>query len=149
MLYTSLFSTLFAAVALAAPAPSPAASKSMMAAGEWTIESLKRTCNADDTACDWEFGINTNTPGVAVQACKITAKGKPASQTDIKEPQWCGPYRITTGWSDQFGKDEGFTTLAVVDEGKRQIVYPAYQDKQLKNGVPVVPDQKYTPAALP
>ncbi|KAK8056195.1 hypothetical protein PG993_001422 [Apiospora rasikravindrae] len=145
MLYTSLLSTLFATAALAAPT----ASKSMMAAGEWTIESLKRTCNADDTACDWEFNINTNTPGVAVQACKVTAKGKPASQTDIKEPQWCGPYRVTTGWSDQFGKENAFTTLAVVNEGKRLIVYPAYQDKQLKNGVPVVPDQKYIPAALP
>ncbi|KAK8088993.1 hypothetical protein PG997_003954 [Apiospora hydei] len=145
MLYTSLVSTLFAAAALAAPT----ASKSMMASGEWTIESLKRTCNADDTSCDWEFKINTNTPGVAVQACKVTAKGKPASQTDVKEPQWCGPYRVTTGWSDQFGKDNGFTTLAVVNEAKKLIVYPAYQDKQLKNGVPVVPDQKYTPAALP
>ncbi|KAK7951356.1 uncharacterized protein PG986_007084 [Apiospora aurea] len=145
MLYTSLVSALFATAALAAPT----ASKSMMASGEWTIESLKRTCNAEDTSCDWEFKINTNTPGVAVQTCKVTAKGKPASQTDVKEPQWCGPYRVTTGWSDQFGKDNGFTTLAVVNESKKLIVYPAYQDKQLKNGVPVVPDQKYTPAALP
>ncbi|KAK8049641.1 hypothetical protein PG994_011371 [Apiospora phragmitis] len=149
MLYTSLISTLFAAAALAAPTASPAASKSMMAAGEWTIESLTRTCNADDTVCDWEFGVNTNTPGVAVQACKVTAKGTPASQTDIKEPQQCGPYRVTSGWSDQFGKENAFTTFAVVDEDKKLIVYPAYQDKQLKNGEPVVPDQMYTPAALP
>ncbi|KAK6842035.1 MFS general substrate transporter [Apiospora arundinis] len=146
MLYTSIISALFAAGALAAPTPAEA--KSMMAAGEWTIESLKRTCNADDTSCDWEFGINTNVAGVASQPCKITATGKPASQTDIRTPQWCGPYRVTTGWSAQFGIENAFTTMAVVNEAKGLIVYPAYQDKQLKNGVPVVPDQKYTPQAL-
>ncbi|KAL5332327.1 hypothetical protein BJX70DRAFT_384433 [Aspergillus crustosus] len=139
-----LFATLSASSALAAPTPDPA--KSMMVANtQWTITTLKRACNAADTKCTWTFGINN---GSANTPCTYIVNGSPASKAN-GGPGTCGPYTITSGWSGQFGPNNGFTTLSVVRESNRQIVWPAYTDVQLAGGKVVKPDQSYTPAALP
>jgi hypothetical protein len=39
--------------------------------------------------------------------------------------------------------------LSVVNEETRQIVWPAYTDKQVGRGEVVSPDQSYTPSVLP
>ncbi|KAL4940980.1 hypothetical protein BDV06DRAFT_195529 [Aspergillus oleicola] len=141
-LTTILLSALAATPALAAPATT----KSMMVANtQWTIESLKRVCNAADTKCTWTFGINA---GSGATDCTYIVEGSPASEVN-GGPSTCGPYTITSGWSDQFGADAGFTTLSVVNEDTRQIVWPAYTDKQLDGGEVVSPDQSYTPSVLP
>lgn len=118
----------------------------MMAAAEWTIESLKRTCNGDDSSCAWSFNINTESADPT--ACTFTVSGSPASQTGLTAPASCGDFQVTTGWSDQFGADQGFTTLSVVDAVNKLIVWPSYTDKQLANDVVVSPDQSYTPSTL-
>lgn len=133
---------------LAAPAPEPAAdSVSMMASSsQWTIKSMKRSCNSANTECTWNFGIY---PGSgSTTSCKYVVKGSKASQRN-GGPSKCGAYTITSGWSGQFGPGNGFTTLSVVDGKKKQIVWPAYTDKQLAGGKVVKPDQKYSPASLP
>ncbi|KAL4736378.1 hypothetical protein BDV11DRAFT_193932 [Aspergillus similis] len=133
----SLSSTAFAA---------PSSAKSMMVAStQWTITSLKRVCNTADTECTWTFGINT---GSDTTDCTYVVNGSPASQAN-GGPTHCGDFTITSGWSDQFGADNGFTTLSVVDESTRQIVWPAYTDKQLEGGDVITPDQSYTPSVLP
>ncbi|KAL3440972.1 hypothetical protein BJX65DRAFT_300103 [Aspergillus insuetus] len=139
---------------LAAPAaaPSPATTKSMMVANtSWTISSLKRVCNHLNTKCTWTFGISTG-PGSESETtttnCTYIVEGSPASQAK-GGPAPCGNYTISSGWSDQFGADAGFTTLSVVNEETRQIVWPAYTDKQLEKGEVVTPDQSYTPSVLP
>ncbi|KAL4927988.1 uncharacterized protein BDV17DRAFT_265103 [Aspergillus undulatus] len=143
-LTTLLLTALSASSALAAPAPSPA--KSMMVSNsQWTIESLKRICNKADTKCTWTFGIET---GAGSTDCTYVVEGSPASQVN-GGPKKCGAYTITSGWSDQFGADAGFTTLSVVNNDSRQIVWPAYTDKQLAGGKVVKPDQSYTPSVLP
>ncbi|KAL2859074.1 hypothetical protein BJX68DRAFT_227769 [Aspergillus pseudodeflectus] len=143
-LSTLLVTALSAGSALAAPAP--AESKSMMVANtQWTITNMKRVCNTADTKCTWTFGINN---GAANTPCTLVVNGTPASQTN-GGPKTCGPYTVTSGWSGQFGPNNGFTTLAVVNQNSRQIVWPAYTDVQLKGGKVVKPDQAYTPAALP
>ncbi|KAI0125624.1 hypothetical protein BJ170DRAFT_684884 [Xylariales sp. AK1849] len=148
MLSTSVaLSAIFASLALAAPATARAESKSMMAEGDWIIESLKRTCDSGDTLCTWEFGIDTQM--APATACKFTIPGHPASQTGLVSPASCGDFQVTTGWSDQFGADQGFTTLSVVNTVSKLIVWPAYTDAQLVNGAVVVPDQSYTPQNLP
>lgn len=144
---TATISALFASLALAAPAPAPAEAVSMMASTEWTIESLKRTVNADDTVSTWQFSIDTH--AAAPTACTFTVSGSPSSQTGLSTPAVCGDFQVTTGWSGQFGADQGFTTLSVVDTVNRLIVWPAYTDKQLAGGAVVTPDQSYTPANLP
>lgn len=134
--------SLFAAAAVAAPV-----SKNMMAAtNQWTLESVQRTCNEANTTCTWKFGINN---GAATTPCQFDVSGKPATQTGLTKAAACGDYAVTTGWSDQFGKDQGFTTLSVVDTKSKLIVWPAYTDKQLKGGAVVSPNQSYSPAALP
>lgn len=140
------FTTTFLAVlatagsVLAAPAP---AEKSMMAAGDtWTIQSFKRVCG--DGKCDYSFAINTN-DGQAPTGCAYEVTGNPASQQAYQNVQ-CGDFTIGSTWSGQFGPDNGFQTLSVV-RGK-QILYPAYTDKQLDGGNTVKPDQSYTPQNL-
>lgn len=134
--------TLFAAAAVAAPV-----SKSMMAAtNEWTFEAVQRTCNDADTSCTWKFGINN---GTTTTACQFDVVGTPATTTDVTTAVACGDFSVTTGWSDQFGKDNAFTTLSVVHNPTRLITWPSYTDKQLLGGAVVTPDQSYTPAALP
>ena len=130
--------------ALAAPAP--ASSKSMMVANtQWTSESMKRVCNSADTKCTWTFGIETPS---GTTACTYVVTGSPASHAN-GGPSQCGAYTITSGWSDQFGANNGFTTLSVVNQSSRQIVWPAYTDAQLAGGKVVQPDQSYTPSVLP
>ncbi|KAK2051349.1 hypothetical protein LY76DRAFT_651362 [Colletotrichum caudatum] len=119
--------------------------KSMMAAGaaEWTIEAFVRTCNAENTSCDYGFTINTYTTDPTV--CKFTTTGSPASRAPSNAK--CGVYTVTSGWSGQFGEDAGFTTFSVTDQ--KLIIWPAYTDKQLVNGKVVSPDQSYAPQILP
>jgi hypothetical protein len=145
----AIVATLLSATSvLAAPAPEPAADVvSMMAASpQWTIQSLKRNCNKANTECTWNFGIY---PGSGkATSCTYVVKAKGAS-TANGGPSKCGDYTITSGWSGQFGPGNGFTTLSVVNNKSKRIVWPAYTDKQLASGKVVKPDQSYAPAALP
>lgn len=130
------------ATALAAPADTAAVSQ-MAAVPQWTITNMKRVCGSG--TCTWNFGIlasGANTP------CTFKVHGAPATQTD-SSGHVCGGYTVSTGWSGQFGPQNGFTTLAVVDNAKKQIIYPSYTDKQLNTGKVVKPNQSYAPANLP
>jgi hypothetical protein len=141
---TVVAALLACSAAVAAPV---ATEKSMMVAdAQWTIQSMKRWCNSDNSSCTWLFGIYPGS-GTAT-TCRFVVNGSPASQIN-GGPAQCGDYTITTGWSGQFGPHNGFTTLSVVNNVNRQIIWPAYTDNQLQNSVIVTPDQSYTPAALP
>jgi hypothetical protein len=148
MKVSALFTTLLATTALAAPAPEPRAEvKAMSAAQTWTIESMKRTCDAADAVCNWSFTVNA---GGARQKCAYPVKksgGKPASRSPQNGVD-CGNYRVTSAWSGQFGEGQGFTTLSVV-KNQKLIVWPAYTDKQLAGGKVVKPDQSYPVQNLP
>lgn len=138
-----LFAAFLSSAASAAPA---AASKSMMATDtQWTITHMVRNCNSEDTQCTWNFGIDANGSNTG---CTLVVNGSHASQAN-GGPVTCGDYTVTSGWSGQFGAGNGFTTLSVVDQKTRQIIWPAYTDKQLASGQPVSPDQSYTPSNLP
>jgi len=141
-----LLSTLFAASTVLA---APATSVSMMAASpEWTITNMKRVCNAKDTSCTWTFGIEVGSDAAAATACTYVVKGANAADAN-GGPTDCGDYTITSGWSGQFGPGNGFTTFSVVNNTARQIIWPAYTDKQVKAGKVVKPNQSYAPANLP
>ncbi|KAI8961109.1 hypothetical protein F5Y11DRAFT_348862 [Daldinia sp. FL1419] len=119
-------------------------------AAQWTITGLSRTCDAGDTVCDWTFGIDNGSSSNAT-AVKYTVKASasaPASRAPAG-PVTVANFTITSSWSGQFGDDNGFTTFSVVDNAKRQIVYPSYTDAQLKNGEVVKPDQSYPVQVLP
>ncbi|KOS47071.1 hypothetical protein ACN38_g1926 [Penicillium nordicum] len=136
---------LLASSAFAAPADT--SSKSMMAdSPQWTLQDTKRVCNTKDTSCTWTFGIYPG--GGDATPCTYVVEGSPASRAN-GGPVTCGGFTVTSGWSGQFGEESGFTTLSVVDNASRQIVWPAYTDKQLASGKVVKPDQSYAPAALP
>lgn len=146
MKFSAALFTLSAALGVSA-APAAESVNMMAATPQWTIRDLKRYCRPDDSLCYWKFGIDTgnNKP----YECRYNVEGPNASKKRSAGPSTCGDYTVTSGWSDQFGADQGFTTLSVVSNPKRQIIWPAYTDKQLAGGKIVKPDQSYSPASLP
>jgi hypothetical protein len=134
--------------AIAAPAMNTRsdAVSAMAEVPQWKIKSFTRTCNAENTSCNVSFGIDTQT--APVTACSYTVIGASASQASTSGIS-CGPYTISSGWSGQFGAENGFTTWSVVDWSQRLIVWPAYSDRELVNGVAVTPDKSYAPQTLP
>ncbi|TPX15865.1 uncharacterized protein E0L32_000199 [Thyridium curvatum] len=148
-----IFSLVLAAFALvissvlSAPLPSPNPEVqvvSMLATvPQWTIKSMKRSCNGNFTRCIWFFSIDTQA-GAPVQ-CRLNVVGTtkvPATQTAINGAR-CGGYVVSTGWSGQFGPGNGFTTLSIVDVGNKLIAWPAYADGDLVNKVTVRPDRSF------
>lgn len=149
---TLILSLLSASGALAAPAPAPVPEtvSAMAAVPQWTIKSYTRTCDAADTSCAVKFSVDTKIAGEKVQACTFTLKktgSTPASHASIDNVT-CGPFKVSSGWSGQFGPDAGFTTLSVVDFAKKLIVWPSYADFEVVNGKAVTPDKSYAPATL-
>jgi len=146
---STVFLGLVAAASNAIAAPSlntrSQAVSAMAEVPQWTFKSFTRTCNADDTSCVVSFGVDTQT--APVTNCSYTVTGAPASQTSTNGIT-CGPYTISSGWSGQFGPDNGFTTWSVVDWSQHLIVWPAYNDKELVNGQAVTPDKSYAPQTL-
>ncbi|POS77592.1 hypothetical protein DHEL01_v204009 [Diaporthe helianthi] len=146
MQFTTVFLSALAAVgSMAAPLEPRAEVVSMMAqATTWTITGLKRAVNADNTVTTWTFGIND---GATTTPCTEVVKGAKSS-TLSGGPATCGGYTVTSGWSDQFGAGNEFTTFAVVDNAQRLIVYPAYRDVEVASGKVVTPDKSYTPTKI-
>ncbi|KAK4039661.1 hypothetical protein C8A01DRAFT_46918 [Parachaetomium inaequale] len=149
MQFNTVFLGLVAAASSAMAAPTldtrSGAVSAMAEVPQWTIKSFTRTCNADDTSCDVTFGVDTQT--APVTNCSYTVTGSPASRASTNGIA-CGPYTISSGWSGQFGVENGFTTWSVVDWSKRLITWPAYNDRELVNGQAVTPDKSYAPQTL-
>ncbi|KAK4208559.1 hypothetical protein QBC37DRAFT_296438 [Rhypophila decipiens] len=146
---STIFMTLLSASgALAAPAVG--AVSAMAAVPQWTIKSYTRTCDKSDLSCAVKFSVDTKIAGAPVTACNFTLKktgATPASQAPIDNVT-CGPFKVGSGWSGQFGPGNGFTTLSVVDFSKKLIVWPSYSDAEIVNGKAVSPDKSYAPANL-
>ncbi|KAK2616218.1 hypothetical protein QQS21_000850 [Conoideocrella luteorostrata] len=143
----TIVAALFAATSVVA-APTPA-EKSMMAADipQWTIEGLKRSCNADQ--CNWTFQINPKIFSRTPVNFVVKRSGNTPPTQNNGGAQNFGDYTITSGWSGQFGPDNGFTTFAVVDNKNRRIAYPSYTDREVKDGNVVNPDRSYGVQSLP
>ncbi|KAK4187516.1 hypothetical protein QBC35DRAFT_498471 [Podospora australis] len=142
-LLLSLLATATSGV-LAAPLESRAVS-AMAETPQWILKGFKRTCNAEDTSCVVTFAVDTQT--APATGCTYTVTGAGASRASTSGIT-CGPYTISSGWSGQFGPENGFTTWSVVDWSKKQITWPAYTDKELVNGKAVTPDKSYAPQTL-
>ncbi|KAL8812521.1 MAG: hypothetical protein Q9223_001003 [Gallowayella weberi] len=145
MQFSTFFLATFAAIpALSAPAPATEVSMMAAAAPQWTIKSFVRTCDTANTSCNYSFNIDTHAG--ATTPCTYAVTGDPAARASYNNVE-CSAFTISSTWSGQFGPNNGFQTLAVVNG--RTIVYPAYTDNQLVDGRVVSPDQSYTPQNLP
>ncbi|KAG5930374.1 hypothetical protein E4U53_002244 [Claviceps sorghi] len=139
---TILAALLAATSVLGAPL---AETKSMMAVDipDWTFEGVVRNCDDGDNKCTIEFKINPKRFSPTQVSFVTTRNGNtPASQNN-GPAQTFGDYTVTSGWSNVFGNNNGFTTFAVTDNKDRLIAYPSYTDVQLANGKVVTPDQSY------
>jgi hypothetical protein len=158
----SAVAAILSVASLASAAPAAADTQSASAATEWVITGLSRACNAGDTECTWRFGIQTSaTANTACEYKTVAAGGRPASKALAGGPAGTcgippgqpgsvdGVFTVTSGWSDQFGADHAFTTLSVVNNGRREIVYPAYTDAQVAGGRVVSPNLSFPVYVLP
>ncbi len=117
----------------------------MAQAPEWIVKDFTRSCNARRTACQVTFSIDTQI--APPTDCGFIISGAPA----VQSPQsgiTCGPYTISSSWSDQFGPDNGFTTYSVIDWANHLIIWPAYADSEVPNHAAVTPDKSYAPQTL-
>ncbi|KAI4240237.1 MAG: hypothetical protein L6R40_005266 [Gallowayella cf. fulva] len=145
MQLSTVFLTALAAIpALSAPAPAGELSMMATAAPQWTIQSFVRTCNAENTSCNYAFSIDIQSG--APTPCNYVIVNSPAARASYTNVN-CGDFTVSSTWSGQFGAGNGFQTLAVVRD--RTIIYPAYTDTQLVDGQAVSPDQSYAPQNLP
>jgi hypothetical protein len=132
-----IVSLLAASGTMATPTPVPEEAVSMLAT-TWTFTNAKRTCGSQNLQCTWSFGIVSS---AGTTQCSFNLKGNPAYKAPGSGT--CGPYTVSSGWSDQFGVENAFTTIAVADHAKKLIAYPAYTDKEVAGGKVVKPDRKY------
>lgn len=133
--------------ALAAPALSARAQavSAMAQAPEWIIRDFTRSCNNRGTSCKVSFSIDTQTADPT--ECGFFISGALAIQSPTSGIT-CGPYTISSSWSGQFGPDNGFTTYSVIDWANHLIIWPAYSDSEVQNGVALTPDKSYAPQTL-
>ncbi|CAI6088517.1 unnamed protein product [Clonostachys chloroleuca] len=118
---------------------------------EWTIESMQRVCNDNDTSCTWTFRVNTHAEGIKPTSVEYIVKStnNTTASRSIGGPSKFGIFTVTSTWRDYFGLEGAWTTLSVIDYGRRLLVYPAYTDKQVEDGDVVKPDQVYVPENVP
>lgn len=137
----ALLLTIAALTATTLGAPAPEAVSMKASVQDWTIESLVRHCNPQNSYCEWNFRINTHLEKAT--PCTFGVRGGSQGATSGVV---CGAFTVSSGWSGQFV--EGFTTLSVVDHKKRLIAWPAYTDGQLVNDRVVVPDRSWPVSEL-
>ena len=160
---TTIFSVLaMASTAFAAPAPTTqtndASTISARGAARpwWRITDYKRNCVGNvgaETSCTTTFAIETvldKTPF----ACTVTTAGKagdPATRASFSGVS-CGPngkFTFSSGWSGQFGNGNGFSTIAIVDNQEKVIVYAGYSDSEIPaDGSAVKPNKQVQPHNL-
>ena len=118
----------------------------------WTIDAMRRVCDAGDRSCEYSFFIKRG-DGSSTTPCAYAVHGNetvPASHARVLGVT-CGgggrnpTYTVSSAWSGQFGLGSGFTTFAVVDSAEKTVAFPAYTDAQLAAGKVVTPDQSYVP----
>ncbi|KAK7914171.1 hypothetical protein PG985_011874 [Apiospora marii] len=105
---------------------------------QWTMRNAQRPCAQGNTACAWNFDIDTG-GAFPTQHCSFRTPGPSASFGGVR----CGDFRIGVGYNSE-GR---FTVLSVVRAGL--VIYPGYTDQQLRGGHVVTPDQAYTPRPVP
>ncbi|PKS08102.1 hypothetical protein jhhlp_005377 [Lomentospora prolificans] len=113
----------------------------------WEVQNFTRTCNRDDTSCNYYFGIATfndpwNEP-LTQGTCNYTITGSGASRLPAINIPCEGGWRSSSAWSGQFGPGNGFTVFGLTNYVG--IIWPAYADWELTNGVAVKPNKWYWP----
>ncbi len=132
----------------------------------WTIQAFTRSCDDAAHVCSYSFHINENS-GSVPEVCIYQVVGTPGSSAEKQSYNsvLCDGYMVGSTWSGQFGPGQGFQTLSIFRAGyvcyahkcrdvsdevqlHRQIIYPAYADSELVNGIAVSPDKAYIAAPL-
>ena len=84
----------------------------------WTVEDFTRYCSEDKTGCDYNFKI-TSSDHKLETACTIVRTNVKDAPTENWTNIPCttnSPVKVSWGYSAQFGADNAFATLVIVDD---------------------------------
>jgi hypothetical protein len=129
---TAAASSASASASSAAQSAASAVSTAAASSGEkqadhltWTVHGLTRYCAADKSGCDYNFKL-TASDNRAEQACTIV-------RTNVKDApveSWAdipctanSQYKVSWGYSAQFGAENAFATMVVIDEKEKEKAY--------------------------
>jgi hypothetical protein len=111
----------------------------LTAAEEWTLLDLSRKCDTAATVCAWTFtidnsgGTQTSAPQLTPCSLIVTATGSTRADEAFGGPTDCSAYNVTSGWSEQFGQEAGFSTVSVFVPSLDKIGWFSYTDVELKD----------------
>lgn len=84
----------------------------------WTVKDFTRYCSEDKTGCDYNFKI-TSSDHKLETACTIVRTNVKDAPTENWTNIPCttnSPVKVSWGYSAQFGADNAFATLVIVDD---------------------------------
>jgi hypothetical protein len=89
----------------------------------WTVENLSRYCAEDKTGCDYNFNLTAsdNRPAQACTIVRIDVKDAPVESWTNIPCTTDSPVKISWGYDAQFGAENAFATMVVVDD--KEIAY--------------------------
>jgi hypothetical protein len=108
---------------------------------EWALLDLSRKCDNAATICAWTFTIDTGTASPSsrqqLTPCSLlvtpTQGGSQRADEAFRGPTNCGVFNVTSGWSGQFGKAAGFSTVSVFVPSLDKIGWFSYTDLELED----------------
>lgn len=89
----------------------------------WTVKNLSRYCAEDKTGCDYNFNLTSsdNRPAKACTIIRTNVKDAPVESWSNIPCTADSPIKISWGYDAQFGVDNAFATMVVVDD--KEIAY--------------------------
>jgi len=91
----------------------------------WTVEDLTRYCLEDKSGCDYNFNL-TASDGRPSQACTVVRTNVSDAPTESWYDVSCSlasPIKLSWGYSAEFGADEAFAVLTVINNDERAKAY--------------------------
>jgi hypothetical protein len=91
----------------------------------WTIENLSRYCAEDKSGCDYNFNLTAsdNRPAKACTIVRLDVKDAPTESWKDIACTANSPIKVSWGYDAQFGAENAFATVVVVNDEEKAIAY--------------------------
>lgn len=111
--------------ASAAATPAPSAGETKAAGLTWTVKDLNRYCKDDKSGCDYSFSLagSDNRPAVTCSISRSNVKDAPDESWSNIPCTANSPINVSWGYSVQFGADNAFAVMTVVDNKDKEMAY--------------------------
>lgn len=91
----------------------------------WTVQNLIRYCAEDKSGCDYNFNLTAsdNRPAQACTIVRMDVKDAPVESWKDIACTANSPIKVSWGYSAQFGADNAFATMVVVNDEEKAKAY--------------------------